>query len=150
MGPCFIQVLRHQVRDKYQVRAEGTIDPVTHQPIGGRAREGGQRLVEMERDALISHGATAIILERLMKVSDGCHCPVCQRCGNISIFNTKTGIGRCGVCLDQANIGKINVPYVFLFLKSLLSLASIHVSFITKPASSFGTGLNLLEDKYVT
>jgi DNA-directed RNA polymerase subunit B' len=150
MGPCFIQVLRHQVRDKYQVRAEGTIDPVTHQPIGGRAREGGQRLGEMERDALISHGATAIILERLMKVSDGCHCPVCQRCGNISIFNTKTGIGRCGVCLDQANIGKINVPYVFLFLKSLLSLASIHVSFITKPASSFGTGLNLLEDKYVT
>ena len=157
-GPCYTQCLRHHVDDKFQVRSIGTIDPTSHQPIGGRARAGGQRLGEMERDALISHGATAIILERLMKVSDEFEAIICVRCGHFAVANMQKQLITCGLCKtstadtseDKGEFGRITFPYVFKYLIHLLALAMIDVIFKTIPAASFGTGKNLLEDRFVT
>jgi DNA-directed RNA polymerase beta subunit len=158
MGPCNTQCLKYQVLDKYQVRSFGALDPTTRQPIGGRAREGGQRFGEMERDALISHGATGIMLERLMHVSDEFECVICIRCGNFAIANMKTGVIKCLLdktstekgSADKGEFGRITIPYVFKYLCHLLFLSSISVTFSAVPTQTFGTGENLLEDRYVT
>ena len=53
-----------------QVRTTGPVDQVTHQPIKGRKRGGGIRFGEMERDALLAHGTSFLLQDRLLNCSD--------------------------------------------------------------------------------
>lgn len=52
------------------MRATGPIDSLTHQPVQGRKRQGGIRFGEMERDALLAHGTSFLLQDRLMDCSD--------------------------------------------------------------------------------
>ncbi len=70
------------VNDKYQVRTTGPVVQTTGQPVKGKARGGGIRVGEMERDALIAHGAAFLLQDRLLNCSDYSKSWVCRGCGS--------------------------------------------------------------------
>lgn len=82
LGVVHYQRLRHMVNDKFQVRTTGPVNAVTGQPVKGRAKGGGIRVGEMERDSLLAHGAAFLLQDRLMNCSDAQRAWVCRDCGS--------------------------------------------------------------------
>lgn len=105
MGPIYYQKLKHMVLDKMHARAKGPRAVLTRQPTEGRSRDGGLRLGEMERDCLIAHGASQLLLERLMISSDAFKVDVCQTCGFMG-YN-----GYCPCCKSSKKVVKLTIPY---------------------------------------
>lgn len=105
MAPCFYQRLKHMVVDKIHARVAGPLDTLTHQPVAGRARDGGLRFGEMEKDCMLSHGSTRILKECLFDKSDKYIIPICMDCGNVPDKRT-----YCNIC-DDNNIEMKNMPY---------------------------------------
>ena len=62
--------LHHLVEDKVQGRSTATYSMITQQPLGGKAKNGGQRIGEMEVWALQGHGAAELLQEMLTIKSD--------------------------------------------------------------------------------
>jgi DNA-directed RNA polymerase II subunit RPB2 len=111
MGPTFYQRLKHMVIDKKHSRARGPIVSLTRQPCEGRARDGGLRVGEMERDCMLSHGAAAFTKERLMDVSDPFPTGICKTCGTLAVVNEQEGIYSCGVCAGKTEFVTKTIPY---------------------------------------
>lgn len=129
IGPCYYQALKHQTLDKVQVRSRGAIKQLSHQPVGGRARGGGQRVGEMERDALISHGASRFLKERLCEVSDPYKTVYCYECGTIPIADHAADKFACRTCGDNAKFGTCEIPYSYKLLTHMLIGAGFHIKF---------------------
>jgi len=111
MGPTFYQRLKHMVKDKSHSRARGPIVSLTRQPCEGRSRDGGLRVGEMERDCMISHGASMFTKERLMDVSDPFQTGFCKSCGTLAVVNELQNIYHCGTCGVQTQIEMKTIPY---------------------------------------
>ena len=104
-GPIYYQKLKHMVVDKIHARSIGQRQGLTRQPTEGRARDGGLRLGEMERDCLVAYGASNLLLERLMLSSDVFNPPVCGKCGLIARAN------YCSLCKSGSEVVSIRMPY---------------------------------------
>ena len=111
MGPTFYQRLKHMVIDKKHSRARGPIVSLTRQPCEGRARDGGLRVGEMERDCMLCHGAAAFTKERLMDVSDPFETDICKTCGTLAIVNEDESIYACGTCGNKTEFIRKTIPY---------------------------------------
>jgi DNA-directed RNA polymerase II subunit RPB2 len=132
VGPVFYQRLRHCSADKLHSRASGPLVMLTRQPAEGRAREGGLRFGEMERDCVIAHGMSEFTKERLMECSDAFRCFSCKDCGLIAISNPVDGIWNCRGCGNTTNFSPIEIPYAYKLLLQELESMCISSRVITK------------------
>ncbi|WOL19443.1 DNA-directed RNA polymerase I subunit 2 [Canna indica] len=143
IGPVYYQRLRHMVSDKYQVRSTGIVDQITRQPIGGRKRGGGIRFGEMERDAVLAHGAAYLLHDRLHSCSDFHIAEVCSNCGSVltasAIQPQKKAVREiyglppartpksyiCHACKTGKGLETVAMPYVFKYLAAELAAMNI-------------------------
>ncbi|KAL0861096.1 hypothetical protein ABMA27_009599 [Loxostege sticticalis] len=128
-GVIHYQRLRHMVSDKWQVRTTGVVDALTRQPVKGRRRGGGVRLGEMERDAILSHGAAFLLQDRLFHCSDKTEAILCTKCGTLLGPIAGRSGGRkdtCRLCA-KGELVCVAIPYIFKYFVTQLAAVNINV-----------------------
>ncbi|MFH1642312.1 MAG: DNA-directed RNA polymerase subunit B [Nanoarchaeota archaeon] len=121
IGNMYYLKLKHMVANKIHARARGPIQLLTRQPTEGRAKEGGLRLGEMEKDTFVAHGASLLLKERFD--SDKTIVPVCEGCGIIAVRDEFKNRNYCPICGDGVKISMIEISYAFkLILDEFKSL----------------------------
>ena len=111
VGNMYYLKLKHMVANKLHSRARGPIQLLTRQPTEGRAKEGGLRLGEMEKDTFVAHGASLVLKERFD--SDKTIVPVCEECGIIAIHDIYKDKKYCPICGENVEVNDIEVSYAF-------------------------------------
>ncbi|MFC1740969.1 DNA-directed RNA polymerase subunit B [Nanoarchaeota archaeon] len=111
IGNMYYLKLKHMVANKIHSRARGPIQLLTRQPTEGRAKEGGLRLGEMEKDTFVAHGASLLLKERFD--SDKTVVPICESCGIIAIYNEFKNKSYCPICGENVEINNVEISYAF-------------------------------------
>jgi DNA-directed RNA polymerase II subunit RPB2 len=125
MGPVFYQRLKHMVNDKQHSRSIGPMVNLTRQPAEGRSRDGGLRFGEMERDAMISHGAARFTRGRMYDASDKYSVYVCKKCGLVASYNDKLHIHLCRTCDNRTDFSYVEIPYACKLLFQELTTMNV-------------------------
>ena len=132
MGPAFYQRLKHMVNDKAHSRSEGPMVVLTRQPAEGRSRDGGLRFGEMERDCMISHGASRFTKDRIYHSSDSFQVHVCKKCGMLAVYNHEKRIHVCKTCNNRTDFNRVEIPYSCKLLFQELITMNIAPRIITQ------------------
>ena len=138
IGPTSYQKLRHCVVDKVHARSRGPRQLITRQPVEGRSRGGGLRIGEMERDCMLAHGASSVLLDRMFLQSDVFTMSVCRKCGLIAESldpATPLAIGTyreyCRNCRHGGpeHIASVSLPYSAKLLSQELAQLNVAMRF---------------------
>jgi len=132
MGPVFYQRLKHMVNDKHHSRSVGRMVNLTRQPAEGRSRDGGLRFGEMEKDAMVSHGASRFTRERMYDVSDKYHVYICKKCGLVASYNNELHIHCCKTCDNRVDFAYVEIPYACKLLFQELTTMNVVPRIITE------------------
>ena len=122
LTPTYYQRLKHMVDDKIHSRARGPVTMLTRQPMEGRARDGGLRFGEMERDCIVAHGTAQLMQERTFLNSDAYRVHVCDSCGLIAVADLVRNVFSCRAC-KTATVSQVYLPYAMkLLIQELVSM----------------------------
>jgi DNA-directed RNA polymerase subunit B len=128
IGPCYYQKLYHMVSNKIQSRARGPVTLLTKQPTAGRAKQGGLRLGEMEKDCLVAHGTALLLKERFD--SDRATIPICKKCGLVALDDHIKDKKYCPVC-KKSKIVDVDMSYAFKLMLDELKCMGIYPKIMT-------------------
>jgi len=117
------------VANKIHARAFGKVTLLTRQPVEGRSKGGALRLGEMEKDAIVGHGASLLLKERFD--SDKVVVHVCMKCGSIAIIDKLRKKELCPLC-GNSEVEPIEVSYAFKLLMEELMSMHIFPHFVLK------------------
>jgi DNA-directed RNA polymerase beta subunit/intein/homing endonuclease len=124
--PSEVFMVRRNGKPCWTGNSRGSNGPVvmlTRQPAEGRARNGGLRFGEMERDAIVAHGASAFLKERMLDTSDNYRVFVCRQCGLLCTANPEKKIYKCTTCKNNADITQVRIPYSMkLLMQELMTM----------------------------
>ena len=123
-GVVYYNRLHHMVSNKLQVRSRGSVQILTHQPTEGKARQGGLRFGEMERDVLVAYGASLLLKERMLDQSDKATILVCKDCGSMGYRDYAKRTNVCPLCAGN-NMMEVEISYAFKLL--LDEIKSLHI-----------------------
>jgi DNA-directed RNA polymerase II subunit RPB2 len=123
IGPTYCMRLKHMVQDKVHSRGTGPRQALTRQPLEGRSRDGGLKIGEMEKDAMVAHGIGQFLKERMMETSDITKVTVCDECGLFAQKVMDKDYYTCPICPDCNKFSEVCIPYAFkLLVQELMSV----------------------------
>lgn len=103
--------------------------------VVSRSRDGGLRLGEMEKDAIVAHGLSRFLYEKFLYNSDAYATHVCDKCGlfaqranrrNNKAYATQGDVFYCQHCNNYNNISLIVIPYAFkLLIHELMAMCIV-------------------------
>ena len=121
IGNIYYLKLKHMVANKIHSRGRGPIQLLTRQPTEGRAKEGGLRLGEMEKDTFVAHGASMLLKERFD--SDRTIVPISEMSGMLAVYDEFKNKSYCPIYGENVEISNIEIAYAFkLILDEFKSL----------------------------
>ena len=141
IGPLFYLRLKHIAADKIHARFEGPKTALTRQPSEGRSRDGGLRVGTMEKDALVAHGISSFLKEKMLDDSDLYEMKVCGNCGMIATRKKVMNQDKryhdndayyCTNCGEKGDIRKVKIPYAMKLLIQEIGSMSIGVKIGTE------------------
>jgi DNA-directed RNA polymerase II subunit RPB2 len=134
-GPC--TYIRHNkfIDDNMHVIYTGPTNSQTKQPLDGKSNQGGIKLGEMEKNAIIGHGTMAMMYAKLYKDSDGCDMHICAVCGKYAIVNKRQEIYRCKTCEDAADIRVVPYSWSAALMHNEISAMGVGMSLGLEPHS---------------
>jgi hypothetical protein len=150
-GPTYYLRLKHMVKDKINYRARGPRTVLTRQTVQGRSNNGGLRVGEMDRDAILAHGMTSFIQESMMERGDKYYMAICNQTGTIAVYNESRniflsplsdgplkftdnldgGMNIVPVSKFGRDFSIVKVPYAFKLLYQELQAMNVQMRIIT-------------------
>ncbi len=136
MAPTYFMRLQKFAEEEVYAISTGPTCAITRQPLEGKANKGGLRIGEMEKDVIITHGASRFLMEKLRDDSDPFDIYICRTCGKTPIVNEIKGLYKCNNCNHMGLTPDIvKIPSTWsskLFFQELESM-NVGVAFEVEP-----------------